>query len=494
MAKLIHLICLLSLISYIVSYDNPSLVYVLNEAQLKELEKIAIEKFLLNKELQIQDFHLKQRIDFIGTIQLDIIKQKFKFVHLTTDSMNIEFNDTNQLIFTLKDSKAELTFDYNFESNFYSNKGNGIISFSNALIRLKNKLTSVKNTLEPEKMGPCFEMMSLYLESVDMDIKFNNEGSLEKIIKGIILNLKDAFIETIQKKFNTDYINEINDILRTSLSKMKLSFPVAPFGLIISYSMHDLPAIQNKLLTSAYNVEIYDANYKYEGKADNLPPINDTISSVDILLNQFIFENYLYIMYKQNRLNWYIKSEATKDFPMTVNLFSECFPKIQEIYKNNEPIDLNIVQIATPQVLFTEKQTKGQTNIILNSNIEFIVRKDKKAEIAVAGNTTIDIEFEFELKDGKFSCTLTILEFKSFTTTKTIIGEVKPEEFLNGIKEITEPLIEIINPLINSLLDKIVIPSFLGIKFDHSSISIHNSFLQIGINPYITNSKFYLFE
>lgn len=493
MAKIIYIISLLSLLFFVVSYDNPSLVYIINEFQLKELEKVVIEKFLLYKELSIQDYHLKQKIDFIGTIQLDIVEQKFKFVELSSESMNIEFIENDKLAISIKDVKADLHFNYDFKSNFYSNKGTGTILFSRVIIKMKNQITEVKNKLEPEKMGPCFEIMSLDIESIDMDIKFDNEGQLEKIIKGIILNLKNAIVETIQKKFNSDYIYSVNDSLRESLANMKLSFQVAKYGLTISYSMDGLPTIQNKLLTCAFNAEIYDANYKYDEKPYPLPPIRDTLSSVDILFNQFILENYLYIMYQQNRLNWNIES-TTGSFPLSVNTFQDCFPGIKEKYTDDEPIDLYIVQKANPEFVFTEKEPKGQTKFRLNCNIEFNVKKNEQKETAVAGDVILEIEFEFELKDGKISCIFLILAFKQFTQTQSLIGNIDPDVFIKGTEEISDLLLQNINDKLEDIFKELVIPSFMGIKFDRSNVFIHEKYLQIGISPYVENSWFALFK
>lgn len=464
---------------------HPSLRYGLSNEQMKDIELIIISEFLNNKEVPLEDIKIKEKIDFLGTVELNITEIKFKFLNLTESALSVHFEEENIIRFALKEVKSILDFKYNFKSNFYSNDGKGAAKLNNATLTLVNSLTSIKNQKEPQKKGPGIQIESLELLSSDFTFEFDHAGSLEKIIQFVVINLKDALVEVLQKRFNEHYRPIFNKELEDYLSKIDLSFPITNTTLTVSYSMNENPHITNTGIEMSFEAEIYSEEYKYPGKTYEIPHIIKSDSTIDLIVSQYLIDNYAYIMYKEGNLDFTVKSETTSPFNLTVSYLDSVFPGLKEKYETTELIDLKLKAYDFPIVEFVEEKAV----ITLKHNMEVYVRKnDTTSELAVGGDTIIETEIKFSINKGEIKGEIEKLVMIQFKTTLTNIGEIDENQAVKGFNELIEFTLPVLNIVLQNSLSSIKIPSIGNVQLDQTDIKIHKNYISVGVNPYINDT------
>ena len=464
---------------------HPSLRYGLNNEQMKDIELIIISQFLNNKEIPIDDIKIKEKIDFLGTVELNITEIIFKFVNLTESALSIHFEEENKVRVVLKEVKAILDFKYNFQSNFYSNDGKGAAKLNNATLTLVNSLVSIKNQKEPQKKGPGIQIESLDISSADFTFEFEHAGPLEKIIQFVIINLKDALVEVIQKRFNEHYRPIFNKELEDYLSQIDLSFPIINTNLTVSYSMNENPHITNTNLEMSFEAEIYSEKYKYPGKTYEIPHVIKSDSTIDLVISQFLIDNYVYITYKEGNLDFTIKSETTTPMDLTVALFTSIFPGLKDKYETTQLIDLKLKAYDSPFVEFVEEKAV----ITLKHNMEVYVRKDETtSELAVGGDTIMEAEIKFSITKGEIKGEIVKLVMTQFKKTVSNIGEIDESQVVKSTNDLIDLLLPFLNISLQKSLSSIKIPSIGNVQLDQTDIKIHKNYLAVGVSPYINDT------
>ena len=459
----------------------PSLRYGLSTEQIKDIEVI-ISEFLNNKEIPIQGVYYKEKVDFLGTVEFNMTDATFKFINLTEKTLTIQVGDDNHITFVLNDANAEVNFNYTFKSNFYSNEGKATLLLKNATLTIVNKVISIQNKKEPNKKGPGVEIESLAITSAKIEFVFEHEGALEKIIEFIIINIKDAFIEIIQKKFNDSYRPIFNKELADYLSNTELSFPINGTSLTVSYSMNEEPMISKEGIEMSFEAEIYSDKCRYPGKTYNIPHITKSTSTIDIILSQFIIDNYLYIMYNETQFETTLKSEDTYPMNLTVSTFTDIFPGLATKYNTSDKVDLKIKGFKAPIAAFSEEKTKikGYFNIGI-----YVRTSETESELAVAGDAVLDSDVNFSIQKGVIKLEIASLTVEEFKNIQSNIGDITEEEVLANAKQFIGNYLIWINLGIAASVAQIKIPSIGNIHLDQTDITVHEHYLAIGVSPYI---------
>lgn len=478
-------LCLVFFLFALAKSDDPiypSLRYGLSNEQIKDIEVIIISEFLNNKEIPIQGIYYKEKIDFLGTVEFNMTNATFKFINLTEKTLTIHIGDENHISFILNDANACVNFNYTFKSNFYSNEGTASIKLTNTTLTIVNKVISIQNKKEPNKKGPGVEIESLTLTSANIEFVFEHEGPLEKIIEFIITNIKDAFIEIIQKKFNESYRPIFNKEIAEYLANTELSFPINGTSLTVSYSMNEEPTITQTGIEMSFEAEIYSDKCRYPGKTYNIPHITKSTSTIDLILSQFIIDNYLYIMYNETQFETTLKSEDTYPMNLTVSTFKDIFPGLETKYEPSAKVDLKIKGFKAPIASFIE----GKTQITGYFNIAIYVRtSETESELAVSGDAVLDSTINFSIQKGVIKLEIASLKILEFKNIQSNIGEVTEEDVLANAEKVIGTYLILINLGIAASVSQIKIPSIGNIHLDQTDISVHEHYLSIGVSPYI---------
>ena len=457
----------------------PSLKYKINEIQLKTLEKQIIDKFLNNKDLPIRGYNFSEKIDFIGTVQFNMTDSKFKFIDLKEKTFEILFESPDKISIKLDNVKAQISFYYIFRSNFYSNKGTGKIEIKETTLKMDSKILRIKNKIDDTKFGPGIEIESFSIDAKDFEFDFEHEGTLEKMIEYILLNGKNALVNIIKDKFNTDYRPMINKQLYTLSQNSKLIFPIANTKMTVHYSMNNEPKITKNYLIMEFEAEIKHPEIKYTKDTIKLPDFNETNYAIELIISQFLFDNLLFIAGKDKLLDGILYNEVSK---FTVGIFKDCFKNITTKHDSNELVDLGLFVKESPEIYFED----GKAYILINENLTFYTRKTNTSErvIAISGDTVFEFNVKFNIEKSKISASIESGKMKSFKTTYTTF-EQDDESVVKDSEILITGSISLLNIAIQTALAKIHLPTIEGIELHNFDFNIKDNLIDFGILPII---------
>lgn len=241
--------------------------------------------------MNISDFSFKQKIDFIGTIELNMTNLKFKFHDLPKDLLNITFVEPNLIQLIINNATASLDFYYIFRSNFYSSEGKATVQLTEISSTFSTKLISIPNEKEKTKKGPGIEIESLLINSAELKFIFENEGPLEQILMAVMASLKSSLIGLINGQFNQVYKPLVNSEIHKFLANITLSFPLPNTTMTLHYSMNEDPSIQNNGLELSFEGYLTDEKNPYDKKPYDIPHIGHSDADMAIHLSQYILDN-----------------------------------------------------------------------------------------------------------------------------------------------------------------------------------------------------------
>ena len=461
---------------------HPSLRYAISPQQLARIEQVIIENFLDGRPMPIDDITFKDRIDFLGTVEFNLTQMNFRCFNLTDNDFEIHFDDPKKIYFSLSDVNAQLDFVYILRSNFYSNHGKGVVHFANMTIKMVNTLISVPNLNEPNKTSPGISIEELELNSTDLSFTFDNEGPLEKTIAYIIANLKDVIYDLIQQKFYTTYKPMFNEDIYKYIANSTLSFPLSNTTFNVSYSMNEEPTLsKEKGIEMSFEAQFVSENYTYNGRTYELPIINETSAMIDIIASQYLFDNYLYLMYKEGQLNTNITGE-NESMNLTVSILSMIFSNLSSFYNTSQIVDLSLTAFDSPIINLLE----NKANFTFKHNIGVNVRKeDNTTELAVAGDAILEGEANFFLTQGVIHFEFTSIQMTKFNTTYTKIGTISEDKVVQQTNLLLALSLSMINQQLQESIKGIQIPSIGNIQLNHTDVNVHEKYLTIGVNLYV---------
>ena len=455
----------------------PSLKYKINEPQLKNLEIAIINNFLNNKDLPIPGYNFSERIDFIGTVQFNMTDSKFRFINLTDKTFEILFENPDKISIKLYNVKAQISFYYIFRSNFYSNKGTGKIAIKETSLTMNSKVLRIKNKIDVSKYAPGIEIESFSFEAKDFEFDFEHEGTLEKMIEYILLNGKNAIVQIIKNKFNSDYRPMINKQLYTLSENSKLIFPITGTKMSVHYSMNNEPKITKNYLIMEFEADIQHPEIKYTKDTIKLPEFNETNYAIELMISQFLFDNLIFIAGKDKLLDGILYSEQSK---FTVQIFEGCFKNITQKYDKNELVDLGLNVKESPEIIFEE----GKAYIILNENLTFYTRKTNTSDrvMAISGDTVFEFNVKFNIEKSKISLFIESGKLKSFKTTYTTFDQ-DDEAVVKDSEILITGSISLLNIAIQTALANLHLPTIAGIELHNFDFNIKDKFVDFGVLP-----------
>ena len=457
----------------------PSLKYKINEPQLKNLEIEIINKFLNNKDLPIPGYNFSERIDFIGTVQFNMTDSKFRFLDLTDKTFEILFDSPDKISIKLYNVKAQISFYYIFRSNFYSNKGTGKIAIKDTSLTMNSKVLRVKNKKDDSKYGPGIEIESFSLEAKDFEFDFEHEGTLEKMIEYILLNGKNAIVQIIKNKFNSDYRPMINKQLLTLSENSTLIFPIPRTKMSVHYSMNQEPKITENYLIMEFEAEVNHPEIKYPKDTIKLPDFYETKYAIELMISQYLFDNSLYIAGKDKLLDGILYNEQSK---FTVDIIKDCFKNITQKYNKTDLVDLGLFVKEPPEIIFEE----GSAYIIINENLTFYTRKTNTSErvIAIAGDSVFEFNVTFSIEKSKIAAKIENGKLKSFKTTYTTFDQ-DDESVVKDSSILITGSISLLNIGIQTALANMRLPTIAGIELHNFEVKFKEKYVYFGVLPII---------
>lgn len=480
------------ILSFVKSEDKvyPSVRYGMNNTQMKEIERAIVQKYLQGKVFDLEEVHFRQKIDFIGTIELNITNSSFRFVDITDNTLDVVLVEPNQIKAIITEAKAKIPFDYTFRSNFYSNGGNGTIDITNVTFEIDNNLLTIQSEVEPQKKAPAIGIEKFLISSADFDFVFSKEGALEKLLKYIALNLKNAVLEVVHKKFENDWKPQVNKEILNFMSHQNLSFPLGNTSMTVSYSMNEDPKIKDNGLQLSLELEIIDKEVKYPGKTYDIPEISNTKTAIEIFVSQYILDNYFYILYKKGQIAFELKGDSVPVMSLTVNIMKGIWKGLDKVYTNTSAIcDLGFVARDGPKANFKENLTA----VFLPLNMDLLVRNDSKNEsikdLAVGGEVDVNVNLTFGLKGGNLTADITGVTMENYKITSSKIGEVDTEGVTKAANAMVSLLLSTLNQMIHSAMANITLPTIGDIHLDNSKLLTHERYIEFGVDPYVKFSN-----
>lgn len=470
---------------------HPSLRYSIQQSEIKKVEEILINKFLSKDSFDIPALTYSEHLSFIGTVELYISNIVFKFLNPSPESLGISFEEPDKVKGKLDSIKGSLSFYYVFSSNFYSNEGKGEINLDNIKINATSRLLQVDNLKQADKKCLSVEVEDFNIESADFYFNFENEGDLEKIIIYFVNNLRKAIINNINQEFNNNQIEKFNNEINNFFANQELSFQLNNDSLYLDYSMNQKPIITNNSLEMAFEASFREGEeIIYTGPTYDIPKPFRTNSTVDVIISQYIFENYFYILYMKNELNSYMKNDDLPLSLLIVSTFNKIFPQLSPTYKNDQEVELNLTAIKEPKFTLNEKESYI---IFYYNSVIKILSEDKKTKAdVISGDAEVLVNMTFTPQKGKISLDVNSISLKSFTNVDSKVGTIDEQDTIKNFSKLLDTILPFVKSIIKSKIESITFPSINGIVLEVSYMESHKQSLSLGVSPVIKEKKLLL--
>ena len=241
----------------------PILKLALNGQKIKELEKIIISRFLLEKDLNLTEFNISENIPFLGDIKFNLNDIKLKISNNT--DVDIFFVEENNLNVIIDNFQGKIKFNYKFYSKIITGEGEGNILIKNISLQVNNTLIQIKNHHEPEKEIVGIKIDLIIINDIKLIFNFSKNGTFEKLVKYFNQNLKTFLINAIQTEFNKlETIRQMNNKLIDIFKNINLNIPInineIDDDLKLSFSIDEKPYIKNNYLEISLKGEIKGNN------------------------------------------------------------------------------------------------------------------------------------------------------------------------------------------------------------------------------------------
>jgi hypothetical protein len=506
--KINFLFFLLSLLFISYTYLDPSVRIAFNKNKLLDIEQIIINNLLSNISLSIEPIDLVQKIDLFGTIEFNISYPKVYTFSLNDFELNIDYeniSDNNFIYINFTNFEFMFNFLYNIDSNFYHSMSYLNLTVSNVTFYLNLSLNFSVNKYEPFKNSPKIIFNEIYFDDfptfdfVYYNISNNNDNKKEIIIndkKTVYMNsyiitnfwprIKDLLLNTLISLINKDFMDYINDEIKTYTEKLFLYEDIIDNNYTkfhIDFSMNECPFINdNDIFEQSLDIYIssnitdkkYIRNYTYI-----LPHIYekdfDINNSIIVNLGKDIIDNNIFVLYHSRYINFFIDENTFEGFKLQAFMFMYLIPEIYNKFNLSEIVKVNITAFDIPYISFNNND---YIKMSFYEIIEFIIQ-DK---IYLSFNCTIDFELLFSIKEGVFEIKI---ENSNFTDINIMINELdcKEDDLKKNFNSNVELIRNVLNLIMKYILQNFEIPDIYGIKIKNANFDINEEYLKIGITP-----------
>ena len=508
--KINFLFFLLSLLFISYTYLDPSIRVAFNKNKLSDIKQIIIKDLLENISLSIEPIDLVQKIDLFGTIEFNISYPKVYTFSLDDFELNIDYeniSDNNFIYINFTNFEFMFNFLYNIDSNFYHSMSYLNLTVSNVTFYLNLSLNFSVNKYEPFKNSPKIIINEIYFDDfpsfdfVYYNISNNNDNKKEIIIndkKTVYMNsyiitnfwprIKDLLLNTLISLINQDFMDYINDEIKTYTEKLFLYEDIIDNNYTkfhIDFSMNECPFINdNDIFEQSLDIYIssnitdkkYIRNYTYI-----LPHIYekdfDINNSIIVNLGKDIIDNNIFVLYHSRYINFFIDENTFEGFKLQAFMFMYLIPEIYNKFNLSEIVKVNITAFDIPYISFNNND---YIKMSFYEIIEFIIQ-DK---IYLSFNCTIDFKLLFSIKEGVFEIKI---ENSNFTDINIMINELdcKEDDLKKNFNSNVELIRNVLNLIMKYILQNFEIPDIYGIKIKNANFDINEEYLKIGITPQI---------
>jgi hypothetical protein len=451
----------------------PGLRFGISNEALKKIQSKVIPAYLNSKPIPLPPIHVSQHIDFIGTVVIDITDNKLVFDTIKEDQFNITMSqkDTPVLDVGIYNLTGFSEFKYDFKSGFYNSTGNGTFTIESVSITLNTKVFGLPNAIETDKNGIGVQINDIKLNSIDFDVAFSGQGNLERLLKFVILNIKNSFVDILKSMISNEKVPEINKSLNETLSHANLSVSLGD-GLILDYSLFSEPTVvDQQIMDLSLNASIRASDVDFSESAMPIPDITSTSKEVDLYVNQYIFDSFFYTAYKKGALDIVIPSEKAPLGILNTNYLSGIIPKLKDLYGLDRKIDLGLTCLEKPTFNFME----NYTDLSLSYNISSIVRLDDRNETFLTIKSDLRTNLTFSVGGGYINMSIYEFNLENFTIVQqTDIGQLD----VNALKDKFNAIAGYLKGYINTFFQKwgLRIPDMYGINFNDTIIDIKEGF------------------
>ena len=488
--------------------QNTTIRLALNGQNLYDIEKIIVSKFLSGREIPLSPIELSQNISFIGNINLTLNNIIIKLQNIL--NADISFIKENTLNIFLNTFQGNISFDYYFNSNFISSKGNGNILIKNISLEIYNDIIQVENELEPDKKIPGIKINNISIMDFELVFIFSKNGTFEKLIKYFYKNLKNYLIKALEIELNkNNTINNINNQLLTVLQKLNLNVPITlkdiDDDLRLSFSINDQPLINNNYIELAIKGEIKGNNYNYDQINNiNLPCIiNNTelISdkSINTIISEFIFNNAIDLFDFFGKLNINITNDTIGMDEINVGVLSLIIDEIREYYSSSQKVKIITKTLSSP---ILELNDNNILNLTLNENLSFFIYdksnnlNEENGTIPIVADCDIGINAEFNINGKDIQLIIKSIYMINFKVTKSLIGEINEVQVISRFSSFSSLILSQINDNLKAYIENIknFIINVEGIDFSDIFARSYENYIKVDISPVlITLFHSYLF-
>jgi hypothetical protein len=271
------------------------------------------------------------------------------------------------------------------------------------------------NKYEPFKNSPKIIINEIYFDDfptfdfIYYNISNNNDNKKEIIIndkKTVYMNsyiitnfwprIKDLLLNTLISLINQDFMDYINDEIKTYTEKLFLYEDIIDNNYTkfhIDFSMNECPFINdNDIFEQSLDIYIssnitdkkYIRNYTYILQHIYEKDF-DINNSIIVNLGKDIIDNNIFVLYHSRYINFFIDENTFEGFKLQAFMFMYLIPEIYNKFNLSEIVKVNITAFDIPYISFNNND---YIKMSFYEIIEFIIQ-DK---IYLSFNCTIDFK------------------------------------------------------------------------------------------------------
>ena len=480
----------------------PILRFTLNGNNLGDAERIIIKKILPDQPTPTQGINISENIEFLGKLDLILDNIYIKITNSTDIELLSSFIEEKNINFILNIINGEIVFNYRFQSGLLSGTGNGTLYF-NLTLSLNNTIIRVQNNHEPEKIMLGLHLDSVSLNDLDSRFSFSKNGTFEKLIKYFNKNLLNIFIDLAVYEFESrNIIQTINDYLYFIFSNINMNIPINNLLQIddnvnVSFSLNEEYIIKNNLLEIPLEAELIGDHYKYDKDNTIFLPhlINNsyllTEKTINGVVSQFIFNNFLDVLYFFGKFNIIITNDTLGISELTVGVISVIIPEIVPIYKSGQKVKIITNALESPVLKIYENNI---LKLYLKENLKFFVFNETNylyediGTIAIDADSEIEIVANYIVNDTDIQFKISDIILSTFDVKNSTIGEIDTERVKNNFKSLLSLILSQINGKIKDIIQDLPKPfNIQGIGLNELCVQSYEDYLKFDLSPILSS-------